>query len=377
MHPVADRPLVTGDRGAYARTAVTGDRALPGGSEPAATADSAKSSACAAARCVVGAHATLIERIAGQGERVHIPLGAECNNNCLFCMEEDRDGRRESILAMDSDRVRWILEQHRGAHEVCFTSGEPTLRTDLPKLASWALELGYARISLMTNGRRLGYGAFTAALVRAGIRRFYVSIHGDTRALHDGLTRTPGSFAQTMTGIMAVARLKPAGVELNTSTVLTKRNAGRQTEIYELLRSRGVDQIVFNALQMNGRAETFFDPIVPRYADVRAGFERLMQTSCDAGRHAFLVDVPMCISEGLPDANRGWVERHLHYETDARPGPLRAVSTRELDQDTRKFGKPCEGCKVRALCPGVYENYLQRFGWDEFGLAPETSSGPR
>jgi hypothetical protein len=32
-------------------------------------------------------------RIAGKAPRVHILTGAVCNNNCIFCMEEDRDGR--------------------------------------------------------------------------------------------------------------------------------------------------------------------------------------------------------------------------------------------------------------------------------------------
>ncbi|MBI5531563.1 MAG: radical SAM protein [Deltaproteobacteria bacterium] len=317
--------------------------------------------------------ATVIERIRGQGERVHIPLGGVCNNHCLFCMEDDRESRARAAERMTAERVRWVMEQHRGAQELCFTSGEPTTRADLPQFIRWARELGYERVSLMTNGRRLSYGPYAQALVRAGLNRVYVSIHGDSRSLHEGLTRTPGSFDQTMQGIRNVARLKPRGLELNSSTVLTRRNVDRQAEIYAVLRALGVDQVVFNALQLNGGALQHFDQVVPTYRQTRAGFERVLETAGDHGEAAFLVDVPMCVTEGLPDNNRGYVERHLHYETDRASeangdaaDPLRAVHTTELDSAFRGYGEPCEGCIRRGACPGVYTSYVQRFGWGEF-----------
>src|SRR5690349_23677640 len=97
---------------------------------------------------------SIVERVAQQAPRVHISIGAVCNNNCVFCMEEDRDGRYVNNSAMTAERVGWILEQNRGAEEVCFTSGEPTTRPELPAFVTRAKALGYDRISTMTNGRR-------------------------------------------------------------------------------------------------------------------------------------------------------------------------------------------------------------------------------
>ena len=58
---------------------------------------------------------TVTDRIARTDERLHLSIGAVCNNNCVFCMEEDRDGRYVNNSAMTRERVRWILERHRGA----------------------------------------------------------------------------------------------------------------------------------------------------------------------------------------------------------------------------------------------------------------------
>jgi sulfatase maturation enzyme AslB (radical SAM superfamily) len=65
---------------------------------------------------------------------VHILTGAVCNNNCIFCMEEDRDGRYETNSQTTDATVRWLAGLHRDTEEVCFTSGEPTTN---PSLARW------------------------------------------------------------------------------------------------------------------------------------------------------------------------------------------------------------------------------------------------
>ena len=43
--------------------------------------------------------------------RLHVAIGPICNNNCIFCMEEDREGRREVNAALTAEDVRQILEE--------------------------------------------------------------------------------------------------------------------------------------------------------------------------------------------------------------------------------------------------------------------------
>jgi cyclic pyranopterin phosphate synthase len=330
---------------------------------------------------VTAAEPGIEERLRQQGERLHVSIGAVCNNNCVFCMEEDRDGRYVNNSAMTPERVRWMLEQHRGAEEVCFTSGEPTTRPELPDLVAWAKELGYRRISVMTNGRRLSHLPYAAALAKAGMNRFYISIHGHTKKLHEGLTRTPESFEQTAAGLASVARLKRFGVELHTSTVITDRNLPHLLEIYRFLRARGVDQVVFNVMQANGRANTYFDQIFPRYTEIAAEFRRFLREVGEARPMAFLVDIPLCVTEGIPDFNRGYVERYLHYdladqvalpridrEERAMEGQgkgLLKVLRSDLDDEQRHKREACAACRYDRVCEGVWGNYTRRYGWEE------------
>jgi MoaA/NifB/PqqE/SkfB family radical SAM enzyme len=207
-------------------------------------------------------------RIAGQAERVHILTGAVCNNNCIFCMEEDRDGRYETNSQTTDATVRWLAGLHKDTEEVCFTSGEPTTNPALPRWVKIARDQGVRRVSVMTNARALSSEPYLRKLLAAGMGRFYVSIHGHTAKLHESLTRTPESFDQTVAGIKNVARYKPRGIELHTSTVVTKRNLPHLGDIYRFLRGLGVDQVVWNVMQANGRANTFFEKIFPTYTEI-------------------------------------------------------------------------------------------------------------
>ena len=331
----------------------------------------------------------IAQKIETQRERLHVSIGAICNNNCVFCMEEDRDGRYENNSAMTRERVRWMLESHKGAEEVCFTSGEPTTRPELPEFVAWAKALGYERISTMTNGRRLSHLPYAAALAKAGMNRFYVSIHGHDKKLHEGLTRTPDSFEQTVAGLDSVAKLKRFGVELHTSTVVTKRNLPQMREIYSFLRGHGVDQVVFNVMQANGRAETNFEHIFPTYTETAAVFRELVATSKEPRPMAFLVDIPLCTTEGVPDFNRGYVEKYVHYDTEGHarvPGAatvaedslakdsrratgkgrgLVMVTRTDLDEARRYKRAECKTCRYDRVCEGVWSVYLDHFGWDE------------
>ncbi len=337
------------------------------------------------------AERTIAERIATRDERVHILTGAICNNNCIFCMEEDRDGRYVTNSATTDDVVKWILNGKRGCEEVCFTSGEPTTNPRLPTWVKWAKEHGVRRISVMTNGRALSYEKYTRALVAAGMNRFYISIHGQDKRLHEGLTRTPGSFEQTVAGLDQVTKLKRYGVELHTSTVLTKRNVPQMAEVYRFLRSHGVDQVVFNVMQANGRADTYFDQIFPTYTETAAGFKAFLdeQMPIEPQPMAFLVDIPLCTTTTLPDFNRGYVESYVHFEPAAGAEALLSPERRterscgeegaraagqdlvqlrrsDLDDSQRKKRIECRSCRYDSVCEGVWANYLARNGWDEF-----------
>jgi cyclic pyranopterin phosphate synthase len=273
--------------------------------------------------------------------------------------------------------VRWILEANPDTEEVCFTSGEPTTNKSLRRWVKMARDAAVPTISVMTNGRALAYERYAKALVAAGMNKFYVSIHGHTRRLHEGLTRTPESFAQTVAGLETVKRLKQYGIALHTSTVVTKRNLPHLGEIYRFLRSHGVDHVVFNVMQANGRANTYFEQLWPTYREIADAFADVCRAQAEREPKvmAFLVDIPLCTTEAVPDFNRGYVESYVHFEPPSRDAEVQGrpagdgllqIRRSDLDEAARRKRPECGRCRYDAVCEGVWGNYVRRQGWDEF-----------
>jgi cyclic pyranopterin phosphate synthase len=336
------------------------------------------------------------------GDRLHVCVGATCNNNCIFCMEIDREDRLRRVGAQTDDDVHRMLVANRGVTEVLFTSGEPTLNPGLPRYVSWAAEAGYRVVGVISNGRRFAYEPFLRGLLDRGMNNVIVSIHGHDSRTHDALTRTRGSFDQTLAGLRNLSALRDRyPFRIQTSTVVNRRNLATLDAFCALMATLDIDQHVFNVMMPDGRGEAFFDSLMPRYPDVRDAFARMVPTLSPEflGRVA-LVDIPYCATEGLPDAIRGYVERYFHYEPagsfEERAGVAsidlppdeagRLFHDRAIEGDRADFSKvtrtvqerfvktkrpECAACRYDGLCRGAWKPYVERFGWDE--LAPVRS----
>lgn len=123
-----------------------------------------------------------------------------CNQNCTFCTirrsAEDRDFiARPAVMA----RIDAALE--RGARQLIFTGGEPTMRRDLELLLAHARKRGAERLLLETNATLVD-AARAKALRDAGLDIARVHLSAWTDEL-DELSRDPGGFERAVAGAAA------------------------------------------------------------------------------------------------------------------------------------------------------------------------------
>jgi cyclic pyranopterin phosphate synthase len=300
-------------------------------------------------------------------ERFHVLSGPACNNNCVFCMEDDRVKRAQLHARITPRRVLDSLRAHAADGDVMFTSGEPTLNPKLSTYVKWARQLGYRTIGLTTNARRLGYEPYARELLTAGLNLVVVSIHGPDARAHDGQTRTPGSFDQTMAGLATLARLKGEfACRVQTSTVVGQRNYRRLAEMYRLLLPHDVDEYVFNVMQPLGRAGALVKQLVARYRDIVDEFRRFLEAVPEPRPAIYLVDLPLCTTEGLPPEVRGYVEL-AKFDEPGKDGVVRLQATRDSKEKKNRVKRPeCRRCGYTRSCLGVWRTYLDQYGWDEF-----------
>lgn len=202
----------------------------------------------------------------GAAEKRHwVRLTSCCNQRCLFC--HDRGAQDGKTAAWDGLRRQLAQGRRQGLRRVVLSGGEPTLHPDYLKTVGLARELGYTHIQTITNGRRFCYPEFLQAAVAAGLGEVTFSLHGHNAALHDRLTRVPGSFVQALAGLRAA--LAVPGLIVSVDVVISSLNLPVLRELLEFYIAVGVREFDLLALVPFGdawrnRADLFCDFSVPR-----------------------------------------------------------------------------------------------------------------
>ena len=171
----------------------------------------------------------LMELIAAKaGQRrvplnVHLELTYRCNEQCMHCYCVVEHGREREVRPreMTTDEVRRVLDElaDLGALYLTLSGGEVFVRHDVFEILEHARARGFA-FRVYTNG---------IALTEAKVQRLAalepltveLSIFSADAAVHDAITRVPGSFRRL---VQNVVRLKAAGVRVYLKTVVMKPN---------------------------------------------------------------------------------------------------------------------------------------------------------
>src|SRR3954469_11402772 len=141
---------------------------------------------------------------------VRVSVTDRCNFRCQYCMPADGLPwlERDEILRFEEIARRVPLLASMGVGDVRLTGGEPLVRRELPRLVAMLAAVdGLHDLSVTTNGYLLERDA--EALVRAGARRFNVSIDSLQRDRFFAMTRRD-ALPQVLRGLEALARFPDA-----------------------------------------------------------------------------------------------------------------------------------------------------------------------
>ncbi|MBW2979920.1 radical SAM protein [Candidatus Woesearchaeota archaeon] len=284
-------------------------------------------------------------------ETLHVPVGYSCNNNCIFCMENDRTARFRRLNALsDQDVERMLLEKKR-LGKVIFTSGEPTLNPKLIEYIKLAKKKGYKTVAFVTNGRRLSYKPFCIALLRAGANEIIFSMHSTKKEIHEALTRTKGGFKQSWNGLINLSGLKQKyNFKIYVSLVLNKLNYNDIQADLGRFSKLNIDGVVLNTLQPLGRGDKKY--LIPKYTEVIKKIKNLHETNIQFS----VIDVPLCVAEGIEDRLGNLELYHIKEGGKYSHPSLRNKIKRH----------ECNKCRYGHMCLGVWKNYIKYYGWEEF-----------
>ena len=285
-----------------------------------------------------------------------IPVWYDCNNDCTICMLANVKHRLNTVTP---GKFRSLLRGlvNDGRYDGLILSGaEITTFNFLEQYVKEAASYGwFKKIQIQTNGRRLADHDYARRLINAGVNEFFISVHG-LEPVHDAITRVPGSFQETMSGI---AHLSEFPVNIITNTVLTRINYHGIIPLLQMLCEGPAHQLnMWNYFPME-RTDT--RDYVVKMSDVIALFPDFIKIMASSGRQLVLKGFPECISPGAP------------CFIDSR-FPLNLIQ----DDFWSEFGKNgFATCCYRdrcssSMCWALSHAYREKFGDEHLLLSPRT-----
>ena len=282
-----------------------------------------------------------------------------CNSKCSFCIVDSPHMKQDTVMRR---RVSRFLREHagQGYEAVSLHGGEATIRRDFLEILDEIRELGYPTVFLMTNGRKFARMDYARTVVDLGVSLFIVSMHGANAVTQDRISQSLGSFEQAVAGIR---NLKELGAEVRTNTVACKDNFTELPEIVDLCLDLGADQVNLSALHTSGTALRNFWDVTPRYDEIRPYVLEACDRVLRRGTRLLLEGFPQCTVPGYERSLVDWEQNkykvlYRSFVMDDYEG--------HMDDFTRVKDERCGGCVFDEVCGGVYKEYAEFIGWDEF-----------
>lgn|GEM_PF-494540 len=301
--------------------------------------------------------------------RLELHLTYSCPEACVFCSEDHRM-RAFNPFPVTWKRIAAVLRKHhgRGVRAVHLTGGEPTIHPRFIDTLVLAKGLGM-RTSVGTIGTMLARPDF-AARALPHLDEGLFSLHGPTAEVHDPLAGRSGSFAQVTTALRTAAA--SPGFMAAVNTVLTPANVRHLPETAELAASLGAQLLIVSNTTPEGAALDRYDELAVPLDELA----RVLPTVPDRvpGMVVRFFGVPMCLlgPHRMLSNDLHWDPR-VTTEWARIPGKAVFEDFYNWRPDRKRVHVPaCDGCTMKPLCTGVYEEYAARRPTDALGALGAT-----
>jgi len=297
--------------------------------------------------------------------RIEIMFSYACNNKCIFCLEKrSRQNEKNNSSPYSLRFLSQFLRKNRNTCEsVFFTGGEPAISPLFYEALSIAKGYGY-RTHVSTNATIFASREFASQTV-PHIDEVIVSIHGDTQALHELHTKSPGSFRKTITGLRNILSLKP-GINLLSNSVVTRSNFPYLPRMIAYVRSLGIRRILLSNMVPISQTDVFVLNKMVRLRDWSEKIPLLFNSARKSGVAIKIFGVPPCLIGTYIDFldDFGNEAKHIYNRIELREGKISLLPMSRLTPLATKT-KACKQCLRRGSCTGIFKFYYKKYGDSE------------
>ncbi len=172
----------------------------------------------------------------------------QCNLGCRHCYINPRQHGTQKLSLERIQTWLEILIRRSPSANLIFLGGEPTLHPELPEAVRAARRLGYASITIDTNGYLFNDILHKVAPDEVDV--FSFSLDGPTAEVNDAI-RGSGCFTQCTDGMR---QAKSLGFGVSLIYTVSSRNLAFLEEMAPLLGQWGVDHFFIQVIGLRGRS---------------------------------------------------------------------------------------------------------------------------
>ena len=275
-----------------------------------------------------------------------------CNNKCVMCTNPDSrfetwdgdfDYSLEGIIGRLSKYRKYLDKQ-----EILYlTGGEPTIHPEFVTILNYLREnFSKKPVTFFTNGRKFSSKDFAKKVLAAHDNlELEISLCGSNKVVHDGVTRIPGSFNETLHGLRNLLLLKKKSQKINIRFVVTKYTYKKISAFLKMVHQYFpmIDRITIIFWEVEGQAIDNNEMVKISYTEVAPYLEAIKKYE-NKFRELRLYHFPLCSLDSSL-----W---HLTWRT--------------MDQDEVNYEGSCKKCKYKKYCLGVPFGYQKMYGNAEF-----------
>jgi len=183
-----------------------------------------------------------------QAANVFFHVLTRCNLRCRHCyINPEQHGRKRLPIERIERWLEVLADRSPGANLVLL-GGEPTLHPDLPRAVRHARSLGFASITIDTNGYL--FHDILEKVTPAEVDVFSFSLDGATAETNDRI-RGAGSYEACLTG---ARQAQAAGFHTSMIFTVSRANLKELDAMGALLEELGVERFFIQVLGLRGRA---------------------------------------------------------------------------------------------------------------------------
>ncbi len=248
-----------------------------------------------------------------------------------------------------------------------FLGGEPTIQESFLPALTRAVELGFERIIIFSNGVRAGDLDFVEEVSSLGNFAWRISVQGGNREAHDAATGRKGAFKRMVRGF---GLLRERGHEITANMCVNTTSYESLPDLPDLLLAHGIEQMCVDMVRPVStgiRTKEYLASILPRFTDMAPYIDEMLTgfEERDPNYDINITHLPYCI---LPK----WSHRISHggeptVTFTADVDDTQGVQNKyEFQAGDRDFVPACEGCLFQHRCTGIPHDYVDIYGDEEF-----------